>query len=657
MTYRALTPNEISVMKQNGCNSTDWNDIKVKDGFDCCNYVRVNFSGEIRLGLTDETVIGTAGIIVQSGIFDASLHNCTVGDNVHIAKVWERIINYDILDGAYITNIGSIICTGSRAFGNGTEVNVLNEQGGRSVLIFEELTAQMAYLMTFYRHDKEFITSMDKMIRDYAAKKKSAVGKIGKMAKITNLGSATDVVFDDESYTNSCSLLWDGTVGKRAFVGPNVVAEHFVFASEACVDKGAIVKNVFVGQKAELTNGFLANNSLFFANCIMEAGEAVSVFAGPHTVSMHRSTLLIGGMFSFFNAGSGTNQSNHLYRIGPVHQGIMERGCKTGSCSYIMWPARIGSFSLLTGKHYKHPDTSELPYSYVVEKNGKTVVLPGANLKKFGTIRDILKWKKRDHRSNDLPRLDIINYDPLTPLTTRKMYQGIHFLNLCETDPDYPSAHNFVIEHKSIRHGRELYALGVDFFMGEEVMKKLAQINVTDCPDSLGYLLIPESNEGVGRWVDAAGLIAPATVINELCSSVAKGSISSPEELAKSLQAIHNKYSDYKWEYVADNFKSCYGITLDSLTKGAAISILHRWTESVDSFDRERNTDAHKDFNENSMVSFGIDLDPQSRQVDFNEVRGLPEKNDQMIAVHNHYASLIQEAYAVICRLKEPQHI
>ncbi len=256
MTYRALTPNEISVMKQNGCNSTDWNDIKVKDGFDCCNYVRVNFSGEIRLGLTDETVIGTAGIIVQSGIFDASLHNCTVGDNVHIAKVWERIINYDILDGAYITNIGSIICTGSRAFGNGTEVNVLNEQGGRSVLIFEELTAQMAYLMTFYRHDKEFITSMDKMIRDYAAKKKSAVGKIGKMAKITNLGSATDVVFDDESYTNSCSLLWDGTVGKRAFVGPNVVAEHFVFASEACVDKGAIVKNVFVGQKAELTNGF-----------------------------------------------------------------------------------------------------------------------------------------------------------------------------------------------------------------------------------------------------------------------------------------------------------------------------------------------------------------------------------------------------------------
>ncbi len=303
---------------------------------------------------------------------------------------------------------------------------------------------------------------------------------------------------------------------------------------------------------------------------------------------------------------------------------------------------------------FRSPDTSELPYSYIVEKNGQTVVLPGANIKKFGTIRDILKWKKRDHRSNDLPRLDIINYDPLTPLTTRKMYQGIHFLNRCEMNADYPSSHNFVIEQNSIRRGRELYALGVDFFMGEEVMKKLSATNF-DCSGSFGSMLKPEGNDGVGRWVDAAGLIAPATVINELCSSVAAGDISTPEALAKALLAIHERYSEYKWEYVADNFKSCYGITLDSLTKDAAISILHRWTESVDSFDRERNADAHKDFNENSMISFGIDLDPQSRQIDFNEVRGFPEKNDQMIAVHNHYASLVQEAYAVICRLDESQ--
>lgn len=83
---------------------------------------------------------------------------------------------------------------------------------------------------------------------------------------------------------------------------------------------------------------------------------------------MHKSSLLIAGMFSFLNAGSGSNQSNHLYKLGPIHQGIVERGSKTTSDSYILWPAKIGAFSLIMGRHVNHPDTSDLPFSYLIEK-------------------------------------------------------------------------------------------------------------------------------------------------------------------------------------------------------------------------------------------------------------------------------------------------
>ena len=58
-------------------------------------------------------------------------------------------------------------------------------------------------------------------------------------------------------------------------------------------------------------------------------------FAGPYKVTHHKSTLLIAGMFSFMNAGSGSNQSNHMYKLGPIHQGTLERGAKTTSDSYI----------------------------------------------------------------------------------------------------------------------------------------------------------------------------------------------------------------------------------------------------------------------------------------------------------------------------------
>ena len=44
---------------------------------------------------------------------------------------------------------------------------------------------------------------------------------------------------------------------------------------------------------------------------------------GPYTVSHHKSSLLIAGMFSFFNAGSGSNQSNHLFKSGAVHQACL----------------------------------------------------------------------------------------------------------------------------------------------------------------------------------------------------------------------------------------------------------------------------------------------------------------------------------------------
>ena len=51
-----------------------------------------------------------------------------------------------------------------------------------------------------------------------------------------------------------------------------------------------------------------------------------------------------------------------MYKLGPIHQGTMERGAKTTSDSYILWPARVGTFSLVMGRHVNHADTSNLPF-------------------------------------------------------------------------------------------------------------------------------------------------------------------------------------------------------------------------------------------------------------------------------------------------------
>lgn len=75
------------------------------------------------------------------------------------------------------------------------------------------------------------------------------------------------------------------------------------------------------------------------------------------------------------------------------------------------------------GRHVNHADTSNLPFSYLIEQQNTTYLVPGVNLRSVGTIRDAQKWPKRDKRT-DPNRLDYINYNLLSPYTIQKMFKG-----------------------------------------------------------------------------------------------------------------------------------------------------------------------------------------------------------------------------------------
>ena len=626
--YRKLTSSEIDKLQQQMCSATDWSLIEVSEGF-TTEYIRyTRFSGKIRLGAFNKEFALPGGMKKHSGLYHVTLHNVTIGDDCCIENVNNYIANYEIGNDTFIENVDIILVDGPSSFGNGVEVSVLNETGGREVMIYDKLSAQIAYVMALYRHRPVMVSNVRKMIADYVSSVTSSVGVIGSHVVIADTGYIKNVKIGDYCKIEGASRLKNGSINSNAsapvHIGVGVIGDDFIISSGSSVEDGVTFSRCFVGQACKLGHNYSASDSLFFSNCHGENGEACAIFAGPYTVTHHKSTLLIAGMFSFMNAGSGSNQSNHMYKLGPIHQGIMERGAKTASDSYILWPAKVGAFSLVMGRHVSHQDTSDLPFSYLIEQQSTSYIVPGANLKSVGTIRDAKKWPNRDKRTDPV-KLDAINYNLLSPYTIQKMLNGRKILEELQKvsglNSDAYSFQSGLIRKSSLKNGLKLYGLAIDKFLGNSLITKLMSL---DC-ETLAQMqeaMKPVSLYGDGDWVDIAGMIAPKSAVADLLTIVEAGEIHDIETLGELFREMHSEYYNYEWKWAYRIIKEYYGLDLQYATVDEMADLVKRWRESVVALDQLIYEDARKEFSLSSMTSFGADGDKYEQQQDFMNVRG-----------------------------------
>lgn len=611
--YRKLNKEEIEILERQMCSASDWNLVEVTDGFST-DYVRyARFSGNVRLGAFRKVFQLAGGMVKHSGIYYATLHNVTVGDDCCIENVKNYIANYNIGDGAFIENVDIILVDGESSFGNGTKVEVLNETGGCEVMIFDRLTAQSAYVMALFKHRPELIAKMMKMIEAYVDTVKSSVGHIGRDVTIADAGYIKNVRIGDCCKIEGASRLKNGSINSNphapVHIGVGVVGDDFIISSGSSIEDGVSFSRCFIGQACRMGHTYSATDSLFFSNCQGENGEACAIFAGPFTVTHHKSTLLIAGMFSFMNAGSGSNQSNHLYKLGPIHHGVMERGSKTASDSYVLWPAKVGAFSLVMGRHVCHQDTTDLPFSYLIEQQSTSYIMPGANLKSVGTIRDAKKWPARDAR-RDPDKLDCINYNLLSPYTIHKMLRGMDILkNLQKVSGESSDSYTYqsgMIKRSSLKNGLRYYGLAVDKFLGNSLITRLMSSDFMGV-SQMREALKPTAAYGEGDWMDLAGLIAPQKAVSDLLDAVERGTLNDVAELNHCFADLHSQYYDFEWNWAYRVIEEYYGVALDSVEPEKLVELICRWRSSVVALDNLIYEDARKEFSLTGMSDFESD--------------------------------------------------
>lgn len=591
--YRPLTTEEIEVLKHNDCWAEDWTSVNVSEDFKPNFMHRVMLYGEINIGSFNKNVEVSQGFVKHSGINNATLRNVTIGDDCLIENVGNFINNYTIGDDCYISNISTMETTEGATYGEGNLVSVLNEVGEGNVILFSDLNSQLAAFMVKHFPDKEMKEKIRQLIKTDIDNKMPERGQIGNNVKIINTKEITNCVINDYCEVNGASRLSDctllGSVHGNVYIGTGVITENSIIAEGASVINSVKIQDCFVGEACQLSNGFTASASVFFANSYMSNGEACAAFCGPFTASHHKSSLLIGGMFSFYNAGSATNFSNHAYKMGPMHWGILERGSKTASGAYLLMPATLGSFSVCFGKLMHHPNTRNLPFAYLIADGDKMFLIPGRNITTVGLYRDIKKWPKRDLRAME-NRKSIVNFDWLSPYSVGEILKGKKILeNLREVTGDNVSQylyHEYIIPASSLHKGIKYYDIALRIYMGA-VLKRVLKRDPAITPP-------PASHVGVGDWDDLSGLLLPVSEEEGIVRDVKEGTIENIEQLLDRFEEINANYRDYQWAWTYQMICDYYGIS--NITLEDANRIHEDYIKARRSWIAEIRKDAEKEF-------------------------------------------------------------
>jgi hypothetical protein len=648
-SYKPLNKQQIQALESQNCTACDWSKVLVSHDFETSCVKNANFLGQVKLTNLSGNIKTLHAIEKPCGIYNATLSNCSIADNTRIANVTVHIADYDIAENVCIENVAVMQTNPGATFGNGVEVEVLNEAGGREVTLFDHLSVQFAYMMCLHRYRPDLIEKLKNIAAQYVDSVRSDRGKVDAGAQIYSAGQIIDVNIGPFAVINGTSSLVNGTIlsaeDASTTVGYNVNAKDFIFAESSSVTDAAILVKTFIGQGCRIGKQFSAENSLFFANSEAYHGEACNVFAGPYTVTHHKSSLLIAGLFSFYNAGSGTNQSNHMYKLGPCHEGKLLRGTKTGSFSYMMWPCVTGPFSIVLGKHTGTFDTADYPFSHhEARPDGKCAMIPGLHLTTVGTVRDGQKWPNRDRRKGAIKR-DIISFDIFSPYTVGKMLTAsIALRSIYESTEkavEEVSLGGALVRRPILRTAQKYYRTGIEMYLLEKVIEKteLALQNNKSLADAFNL----DTNAVYSqKWLDIGGQLMPKKRLDNLETDIQNGKITSPNAIYEQLNKIQNAYAIDEWAWVKDAYEKYFDFDLSNASKDHIADAAQKLLKVKSKFFNLVIADAEKEFAQLSQTGFGQDATETDTSKDFDEVRGLYEQNKFVIQMKQNVQKLQQ---------------
>lgn len=615
----AISLESVGVLESQGCVARDWSEVFVHPETDFSLIHNVFFSGPVVLGaLRKKCRLTFPDMETRTpGLYSLKLDRVILGDDVRLEEIGETVRHVKVGDRSLILRVEEISCDRRSSFGCDVPLSVLNENGRRPCHLRSDLSAQWAHLEVFHKQDRLLQKKIALSSRAMAKTLTGDNSLIGHDVMIRGCGRLRNLQVGDRARVIGASLLEDGTLAPDSVVDGPVTARHFVLGRKARLDGATHVERAFLGEGTEVGKGAIITDTVLFADSQFHGGEAVSAWCGVHTVSHHKSTLLIAGAWHFYNAGSGANFSNHHYRLGPVHQGLLDRGCKSGSSSFLLFPSHIGAFSTLIGRHGRTLDSADFPFSLLVGKGDRTRLYPGFLCFSAGQYRDEKKWPVRDQRP-DHPQ-DLFVVKRLSPFTIDRALRG---MGLLQPLLDVPVGARDSVETVDLR-GMEIprSQLASSIKAYQLLVRGWAYLNLLDHYDRKPWhqkghpFKNPLSPQVREPWVDWAGVLCPQRLMVRAAAQIRTGQISKPGELRDQVQKICDQLPLLEWQWIVRHASHLIPRECLESPKRLAADL----PETLDAWYGRFAEDGKKEFAISQQVGYGMDGD---KEFDFLAVRG-----------------------------------
>jgi Domain of unknown function (DUF4954) len=445
-SYRHLKLDEVEELKKNGNSSDDWNLVLVTVKFLPELIHHCNFYGLVRIGILEPYYLEFHNLRRPVGLYNSTIISCDIGNNVVIDNV-SYLSHYIIGNDVILINVNEIETTDHAKFGNGIlkegepeiiriELEVCNENGGRSIIPFEGMLPGDAWLFSRFREDQILQKKLRVFSNTGFDNRRGFYGTIGDRTVIKNCKIIKDVKIGTDAYLKGANKLKNLTInssadsitqigegceivngiighGCRIFYG--VKAVRFILASNSQLKYGARLINSYLGNNSTISCCEVLNSLIFPAH------------EQHHNNSFLCASLLMGQTNM---AAGATVGSNHNSR-GADGELVAGRGFWPGLCVSVKHNSRFASFIIVTKGDYPAELDIPLPFSLISNDTSKDelVIMPAYwflhNM--FALARNAWKYADRDKR---LEKIQLLEYDYLAPDSAQELATGIEHLQL-----------------------------------------------------------------------------------------------------------------------------------------------------------------------------------------------------------------------------------